>query len=235
MLKLIKWPILSAFLIFSLNLNAQLIEFGGGIGTMSYAGDLSRGIKVSNQNFGFQGHYRMNLSKIVSTKFSATFGKISGDDSSPIDAAAGLRNASFSRSIMETAAVFEYHFLDYKNDKSHIRWSPYVFGGFGFFKVFGVDPNVDKFSKIQPVVPFGLGFKHLIGKRFSIDLELGARKIFLDELDGVSETADIFVKDYQYGNPNDKDWYHYGGISLSYILYNIPCLYKYIPNKSIYN
>lgn len=234
MLKLIKWPILSAIILCSFGLNAQLIEFGGGIGATSYAGDLSRGIKMANQNVGFQFHYRMNLSKIVSTKFSTTFGKLSASDDSPIDPAADLRQASFSRSIMEGAAVFEYHFLDYKNEKSHVRWSPYFFAGFGFFKIFGVDPEVDEFSNIQPVLPFGLGFKHLVGKRFSIDLELGARKIFFDTIDGVSD-GDIFDKNYQYGNPNDQDWYHYAGISLSYILYNIPCLYKYIPNKSIYN
>jgi hypothetical protein len=47
--------------------------------------------------------------------------------------------------------------------------------------------------------------------------------------------SDIFDKNYQYGNPKDNDWYHFAGISLSYILYNIPCIYKYIPNQSIYN
>ena len=69
MFKFIKWPILSAFLIFSLGLNAQLIEFGGGLGTMSYAGDLSRGIKLANQNFGFQGHYRMKPQQFSNTIF----------------------------------------------------------------------------------------------------------------------------------------------------------------------
>ena len=95
MLKYIKWPILSAFIVISSVTNAQLIEFGGGFGGLSYAGDLSRGIKSTNQNFAFQGHYRMNLSKIVSTKFALTLGKISGSDQVPIDPAAGLRNASF--------------------------------------------------------------------------------------------------------------------------------------------
>lgn len=228
------WPILSAFLISSFISNGQLIEFGGGIGSMSYAGDLNRGIKSSNQNLGFQAHYRMNLSKIVSTKFSATFGSFSGDDLTPIDPAANLRQASFSRSIMEITGAFEYHFLDYKNDKSLIKWSPYAFVGFGFFKINGHDPAVDDISAIQPVLPFGIGFKHMVGKRFSIDLELGARKVFSDKLDAVSD-GDIFDKNYQYGNPKDNDWYHFAGISLSYILYNIPCIYKYIPNKSIYN
>ena len=59
---------------------------------------------------------------------------------------------------MEMAGSFEYHFLDYKNDKSLVKWSPYAFVGFGFFKVLGHDPEVDSFSNIQPVLPFGVGF-----------------------------------------------------------------------------
>ena len=234
MLNKIKWPILSAILIFTFSANAQLIEFGGAIGGLSYAGDLSRGIKVSNQSIGVQAHYRMNLSKIVSTKFSATYGSVSGSDASPIDPAAALRGAEFSRTILEVAAAFEYHFLDYKNDKSRIKFSPYFFTGFGFFRMYGTDPDTDDFGNIQPVLPFGVGIKHLVGKRFSVDFEFGARKLFFDKFDGVSD-GDVLDKNYQYGNPNDQDWYHFAGISVSYILYNIPCLYKYIPNKSIYN
>ena len=234
MIKNIKWPILSAFLVLSISVQAQLIEFGGGVGVLNYAGDLSRGAFSSEKNFAFQGHYRINISKIVSTKFSMTLGTVSGSDSRPIDPASALRDASFSRSILEGAASMEYHFLDYKNDKSAVRFSPYAFVGAGFVKMFGVDQSVEGFGGLQPVMPFGIGIKQLVGKRFSIDLELGARKLFFDQFDGVSD-GDIFDKNYQYGNPKDKDWYHFAGISISYIIHNIPCLYQYIPNKSIYD
>jgi hypothetical protein len=80
----------------------------------------------------------------------------------------------------------------------------------------------------------GGGAKFLLGKRFSLSVESGARKTFFDYLDGVSD-GDIFIKDYQFGNPNDNDWYFYTGVSLTYIIYKIPCPFPYVPNKSIFN
>jgi hypothetical protein len=72
----------------------------------------------------------------------------------------------------------------------------------------------------------------LVGKRFSIDTEFGIRRTFSDQLDQISE-GDLQVKDYQYGNPNDEDWYYYFGISLSFIIYEIPCPFPYIPNRQM--
>ena len=102
------------------------------------------------------------------------------------------------------------------------------------FKVFNLDKEIDDFGSIQPVIPFGIGFKHLIGKQFSIGLEFGARTTFIDGFDRISE-GDPFIKDYQYGNPNDNDWYHFAGFSITYILYKIPCPFRYIPNKTLYD
>lgn len=232
--KLLMGPIVSAFILLSHISNAQFIEYGGGIGGMNYAGDLSRGYKITKQNPAIHGVYRLNLSEIVSLKFGLAYGKISGDDNDPIDVLGASRNASFSRTLIEASTTFEYHFLDYKNEKSLIKWSPYFFAGFGFFKLFNLDKDIDNFSSIQPVLPFGVGFKHLIGKQFSVGIEFGARKTFFDELDRVSD-GDIFQKNFQYGNPNDKDWYHFTGITITYILYKIPCPFRYIPNKSIYD
>ena len=165
-------------------------------------------------------------------KFSALYGKIEGKDSGN-DPFSNLRNASFERTIAEGTVSFEYHFLDYKNDKSTIKWSPYFFAGLGFMKIFNLDEETDNFSSLQTILPVGIGFKHLIGKQFSAGIEIGARKTFFDELDGISD-GDLFNKNYQYGNPNDKDWYHFVGFTFSYILYKIPCNYRYIPNRTLY-
>ena len=205
------------------------------IGGMTYAGDLSRGFHFLDQKLGVQGFYRINFDKDVSFKASLLYGKFSGSDSDhPIDAFAQIRNASFERSILEASATLEYHFLDYKDKHSTIKWSPYFFAGFGITKILNMDEDLDNFSSIQPVLPFGLGVKHLIGKQFSVSAEFGARKMFFDELDRISE-GDVYDKsNTQFGNPNDKDWYHFLGISFSYIIYKIPCKYRYVPNKTLY-
>lgn len=222
---------LMPFYFLSSQLSAQAIELGGGIGGVNYAGDLVRGYNFKHIRPGIFGFYKFNFSDAVSTRVSLTVGKIAGDDSNPIDPLADLRDASFSATVMEGAITFEYNFLDYKHDKSPIKWSPYFFAGFGFARFSGVDTDED-FNEIQPVIPIGIGFKHLVGKKFSAGLELGARKTFFDLLDGISG-GDVNNKNFQFGNPSDNDWYYFFGISLSYIFYNIPCPFQYVPNQSM--
>lgn len=219
------------FLLVNFKSNGQAIELGGGIGGVNYAGDLVRGYNFKHIRPGIFGFYKYNFSDVVSTRISLTVGKVAGDDSNPIDPAANLRDATFSATVMEGALTFEYNFLDYKHDKSPIKWSPYLFGGFGFARFSGVDTD-ESFNEIQPVIPIGIGVKHLVGKRFSAGFELGARKTFFDLLDGISG-GDVSNKNFQFGNPSDNDWYYFFGISLSYIFYNIPCPFPYIPNRSM--
>ena len=197
---------------------------------MNYSGDLVRGFSFSTTTPAGTAFYRMNFSEIVTLRLAATIGKVKGSET-PIDAFAVQRDHTFSNTILEFSSVFEYHFLDFKSENSLYNWSPYIFGGFGVVSLSEVPPNSDA-GKIQAILPFGAGFKHLFAKKYSIGLELGARKTFFDYLDGISD-GDQTIKDYQYGNPNDKDWYFYTGISFSIILYNIPCPFPYVPNKSI--
>ncbi|MCV9388528.1 type IX secretion system protein PorG [Reichenbachiella ulvae] len=211
---------------------AQKTEWGLAVGGMSYSGDLYRGYNILKQNIGVQGQYRINHDKDVSFRFSLLYGQVSGDDSRPIDALGQVRNASFSRNLLEGSAVMEFHFLDYKNENSLIRWSPYVFGGIGAIKLFNT--GTEDINEFQPVIPFGGGIKHLVGKQWSVGLEFGARKTFTDKLDGVSD-GELFNKpNFDFGNPEDNDWYYFVGISITYIVYKVPCAYKYVPNKSLY-
>lgn len=221
---------LFVFLIFShFHGLGQFIEFGGGIGALNYSGDLVRGYNLSTVSTATTAHYRMNFNHELSVKWTGVFGNIQSQES-PIDAFAQQRGYSYSMRVGEVSAVIEYHFLDYKHEHSRIKWSPYAFGGFGFARVLRADERREDFNRTQAVVPFGIGFKQLLGKRFSIDAEMGFRRTFFDWLDNTSE-ADLSVKDYQYGNPNDDDWYSFVGVTLSFIIYEIPCPFPYIPNR----
>ncbi|MBV6643852.1 MAG: outer membrane beta-barrel protein [Cyclobacteriaceae bacterium] len=211
---------------------SQFLEFGGGVGALTYAGDLGRGYDITQAKPGFLLFHRMNLSSFFSVRWGFTAGFLRGSDKNPIDPFAEARDFEFDLTILEASSTLEYHFLDYKQDKSFIKWSPYAFAGIGFTKLNNVGEVGVDFNRIQPVLPFGLGFKHLIGKQFSAGLEIGVRKTFFDHLDKVPE-ADLMSKDFQSGNSADDDIYYFVGISVSYILYKIPCPFPYIPNRSI--
>lgn len=219
----------------SLGAHAQFIEFGGGIGASHYTGDLVHYPHLSMTRPGVTGLLRLNLSNIVSFKTALTFMQLVGSDDDFYDALGEVRQYSFNHRILELSSVFEYHFLPYRSDKTYIKWSPYAFLGIGFANIEGVKTTYEDFSKIQLVIPMGAGVKYELTKQLTLGLEIGARKTFFDYLDGISEGDVRFKNNYNFGNPNDNDWYFYTGINLTYVLYKIPCPYPYVPNRSILN
>ncbi|REE01682.1 hypothetical protein C7460_103199 [Marinoscillum furvescens DSM 4134] len=210
------------------------MEFGGGIGGMHYTGDLNAYPRLEKTRLSGNLVYRLNLSEIVSFKFGLTAGNIVGNDENPRDALAEERQHSFNHRIIEFSSTFEYHFLSYRSDKNRSKWSPFIFLGFGLTQIGNTSPTYEDYSKIQPVIPMGGGVKYELTKRLTLTGEMGARKTFFDYLDGVSD-GDQRIKNFRYGNPNDKDWYFYTGVSLTYVLYKIPCPFPYVPNRSILN
>lgn len=207
-------------------LKAQYSEIGGGFGGFNYTGDLMAGYRPLTTRPGGSIHYRYNLSEPLSVRFGLTLGNIYGVDDPPLDAFAARRNHEFSIFAAEISSVFEYHFFDFKSEKSLIRWSPYLAFGGGMFTFFGHEEKNGAYSNVQPVIPVGLGFKYLINPKFILGIEYAARITFFDYLDNISE-VDFPVKNYQYGNWYTNDTYYYLGITLNYAFYEIPCPYKY--------
>ena len=200
---------------------AQRSEIGFGIGTFNYTGDLARTYRISNSKLAGTIYYRNNISKVVSLRATITAGGL-GASETPIDAFASARDASFDIFLFETALAFEYHFLNWRDVKRPMRYTPYIFAGFGLFGISGYEDKTAEFSDIQGTIPFGGGFKYIVNPKFYIALDLGIRKTFFDYLDNVSD-GDPTVKNYQYGNPNDFDNYFFVGLTLTRTFYDIPC------------
>ena len=105
-------------------------------------------------------------------------------------------------------------------------------------------PDRKPYSLYQAAVPFGMGFHFGLGAGLTLSLEAGMRYLFTDYLDDVSQTyvnanihilevsdlahqlsnrtdrftgveADLGNNDPR-GNPNNNDWYGFGGLTLSY-------------------
>jgi len=52
----------------------------------------------------------------------------------------------------------------------------------------GIIPTRKKYSRIQPAIPYGIGFKYGLDRKWSVGLEFGVRKTFTDYIDDVSTT-----------------------------------------------
>ena len=201
----------------------QRSEVGFGLGTFNYTGDL-----VRNYNFAFSQpaatiFYRANISKVVSFRASLTAGKLAASDTrQPIDAFAIQRKASFNIFLTELSGVYEYHFLDWKDDRRRLRFTPYLFAGLGLFSMSGVPNKVVQYSNIQMAIPFGGGIKYVLNPKYYVAIEYGIRKTFFDYLDNISD-GDPSFKNYQYGNKFDYDNYYFLGVTITRTFYDIPC------------
>ena len=211
------------FLLMTYSLSAQKSEVGFGIGTLNYTGDLARSYNILNSRPGATVFYRSNLSKVVSLRAAIMGGGIGASDRRPIDAFAEKRNASFSLFLMEASTVMEYHFMNWRDDKHIVRFTPYLFGGLAIFGLSGTQNKPTEYSNVQGAIPFGLGIKYILNPKWYLALEFGARKTFFDYLDNVSAGSNQLVKNYQYGNPYDNDVYYFVGLSITRTFYEIPC------------
>ncbi|HEX8037515.1 MAG TPA: DUF6089 family protein [Chryseosolibacter sp.] len=202
---------------------AQKSEVGFGIGTFNYTGDLARTYNILNSRPAATVFYRSNLSKVVSLRAALTGGNVGATDKRPIDSFAERRNASFNVFLLEASTVMEYHFMNWRDDKHILRFTPYVFGGLGLFGISGAQNKPSQYSNVQAAIPFGLGLKYIVNPKWYIGTEFGVRTTFFDYLDNVSAGLNSLVKNYQYGNPNDNDVYYFFGISVTRTFYEIPC------------
>jgi hypothetical protein len=198
-------------------------EIGFGLGTFNYSGDLVRTYNLGSSKPAATVFYRSNISNVISLRTAITAGKIGASDNrNPIDAFSTARAASFNLFLFEAAASFEYHFLDWRDSKRRLRFTPYLFAGAGLFGFSGVQQKNAEYSNIQMSIPFGGGMKYVLNPKYYIAFEFGIRKTFFDYLDNVSD-GNPSIKNYQYGNSFDYDNYFFTGITLTYTFYDIPC------------
>jgi len=201
----------------------QRSEVGVGIGTFNYTGDLVRTYNLSFSKPAATVFYRSNISRVISVRTSLTGGKLGASDMrKPLDAFATQRAASFDLFLLELSGVFEYHFLDWRDSKRRLRFTPYLFAGAGLFGISGVQQKNATYSNVQIAIPLGGGMKYVLNPKYYIAFEFGIRKTFFDYLDNVSN-GDPSIKNYQYGNSFDYDNYFFTAITLTYTFYDIPC------------
>lgn len=198
-------------------------EIGFGVGVFNYTGDLVRTYQISSSKPAATVFYRSNISNVISLRTSITGGRLGATDTkNPIDAFASKRAASFNLFLLEAGATFEYHFLDWRDSKRRLRFTPFAFAGASLFGISGMAEKTAEYSNIQFSIPFGGGMKYVLNPKYYIAFEFGIRKTFFDYLDNVSE-GNPSVKNFQYGNSFDYDNYFFTAITLTYTFYDIPC------------
>ncbi len=187
--------------------NADYGIFGG---VASYIGDINPNRLFYRPLPAGGVFYRYNLNPRESIRTNIFIGGVEASDLDFHNTFQTERAASFSGTVGEWAAQFEFNFLPYSTQGKKWNYSPYLAGGFGIAFV-----NTVSFTYI-PVVPFSVGFKLNIHKNIGLEAEYGFRKTFYDNFDGLTDLTDPSHHAWLHNN----DWYSFAGIAFTCKFYN---------------
>jgi hypothetical protein len=179
-------------------------------GVSSYLGDINTNRLLYSPLPAGGVFYRYNLNPRQSVRANLIFGGLQGNDLDFNNNFQLTRGASFSGTVAEFAAQFEFNFLPYSTQGKRWNYTPYLAAGAGIALI-----NTISFT-YQPVIPFSLGFKINIYKNLGIEAEYGFRKTFYDKFDGLKDNVDPHHEAWLHNN----DWYSFAGLAFTWKIYN---------------
>jgi hypothetical protein len=210
------------FIIFPfLSALGQKIELGAGIGAFNYKGDIAPNVRLSFFKPGGSLFFRYNPNSALSLRAEIAGGLIGANDAASDDPFQQARNMSFRTRIIEGSAVAEYNFLDYKDRRFAVNWTPYVFGVIGI-NSFKPDVKTADYKTSGLVLPYGVGVKYQFKRPWNLGIEYGARKTFTDYLDNLGGDP-VSTDKLAQGDPSTKDSYYFLRLSVTYTFYRIFC------------
>ncbi|MDP1620829.1 MAG: DUF6089 family protein [Bacteroidales bacterium] len=230
---------------------AQDMEVGVTIGGSYYLGDLNPGKHFLNTAVAYGVVARLNLDTRWAVKISGVRGKIKGNAATSTFLPG--RGLAFTSNLTDIAGVVEFNFMQYFTGSRMNPISPYIYGGISAFffdpvyngislRSMGTEgQNIgyegrSPYGSVSVSVPFGLGVKVSIAKRFGLQVYWEMHKTFNDYLDDVSTTyylsgSSISPDDesgvlsdptlnhepgMQRGSTSNKDWFAFIGMAITY-------------------
>jgi len=214
-------------------------------GASTYWGDLQEVEFSQSVNPVYGAFFRYNFNARVSLRAIYLFGKINAvgyiegrlwDDLS--DISYDLPPDWSPKMIHDFSFMIEINYLKYVLGLKKTPVSPYIMGGVGvMYFPYTLDPRAIYMfnqrhnkedievneSVMAPVIPFGMGVKTHIGKRFGIGAEFIIQKLFSDKLDNLDDPLahiNSHGDEVIYNNLwHNNDYTAYLGINLTYKIY----------------
>jgi hypothetical protein len=202
--------------------NSDYGIFGG---VSSYFGDIntSRYFYSPSPSFGIIYRHNFNPRQAVRTSF--IYGGLKGNDLDFDNAYQQTRAASFTNSVAEWSAQYEFNFFSYSTTGKWWDYTPYFAGGFGL--AFISSPTLTYI----PVIPLSIGFKINVYKNMGLEAEYGFRKTFYDNFDGLNDNID--PDDHSWAHNND--WYMFAGVTFTWKMFHnlgtCPTYYDVVKTK----
>jgi hypothetical protein len=208
---------------------AQTYEVGIWAGGSNVIGDVGSTNYVNPSDLAIGGILKWNRSKRHSFRASLLYSRLGGDDLKSDDRSRELRGLSYNYKFLEASVGIEYTFWDWELYSGEQHITPYIYSGITAFsygsEALNSNGNLEQYDRaINFAVPFVLGVKSNITEHLILGAEIGARFAFTDNLDGSNPTGQLEDRqDLKFGNENNKDWYVFSGITLTYTFGRKPC------------
>ncbi len=191
----------------------------GGAGT--YFGDMTKINLNKSVNPAYGGFIRFNFNPRYALRFNIVNGGIGAEGEFDFQSDPALLDWNFDKNVLDVSLQFEFNYLKYIVGDKETHWSTYLMGGVGMqtyqYSIQGIEG-----SEISPTIPFGLGFKFNLSKRWGIGLEGSLRKSFSDKLDNLDDPVSYVdgngVKVTYTDQWHNNDWTAYAGVHLVYKL-----------------
>jgi hypothetical protein len=186
-MKLIRLFVLFGFGLISNQLSAQILvqdeykaEIGVTGGSSYYLGDANN-LLFNNTQVAYGAFFRYRFNPRISLKAEIDGTKVGG-----------IFNYLTNQSILLNNPVYafdltgEFNFFDLeKNAYKRFSkiFSPYIFAGVGIMNY----SDTISSTKYTPSIPFGVGMKVLLGKRWNLNVQWTTRLLLADNLEGKPE------------------------------------------------
>ena len=207
----------------------QIYEAGITFGGSNFIGDVGETTFIS-PNKSLNGLiFKWNRSPRHSYRVSIISSRLSANDLNSKDPRRVERGLRFETDLFEISAGMEFTFLDFNLHEADIKYTPYIYTGLVYTKYDKLAYQNNNILKLgiksnSYGIPFVLGFKYRILEQFIISAEVGSRFMFSDDIDGSLSNEENYTS---FGNINNKDWYMFSLINLSYTFGRKPCYCSY--------
>lgn len=187
---------------------AQEYRFEGGaaLGISGYLGDVNQSNVLKNPGFSGSLLFRYLINKRFAVKADVTTAGISGNSADFDNMFPNGEQYSFSARYYDVSVSFEFNFLNFgmNNDYRKLkRLTPYL--------ALGLGATYSDAKTFSPNIPITFGAKYKLSKRINLGLEMKARMMLNDKVDGLSDL-------YKIGNSfmKNTDWCPTLMVSISY-------------------
>jgi len=223
-----------------------------GVGNAAYFGDLKDGNKIFDPKLNVTAGLQYYINPRISVRTDFTFFQLAADDADSEDPSRQRRNLSFKSNNFELTATGAINLFPHQGTRFYQR-PPFNFYGFAGIGFLYTNPKAEldgewhalqpletegvSYSRLQFVVPYGLGVRVKAGPFLNVAVEGGSRLTFTDYLDDVSTVypdpasftdpiaAALSMRyenpvepETQRGDPSNKDSYFMLNLKIEYYL-----------------